>query len=149
MLDLPDTSEAILSIPEFYRANIPISAVVAGLVVPGQLGPVEYRFSAYEQVIGLLVLPADGLAATLSQLSVEIFDTHEKALFTDGRGLTRGPQQGNAAPCLSLAGTAFRPFPLDRIVRPHDRWTFAIKNHTFGLIRVSTLALITRALRRA
>ncbi len=144
---LPDTSDEIVSIPDFYRRSIPAAASLVS--IPGQVGPVEFRWSTFQHVYGVLLLPDDGLTTSLAKLSLEMFDAHERPIFSDGRGFLSGVRQPNAQPCLGMFGAALRPFALDRVTRPHDRWTLTVKNSNVGAaIVVSSLVFLVRDMPR-
>ena len=140
---IPDDSTSILSLPEFYRANVPAAAAS----VPGELGPFDFEFPGYGELVGLLVLPADGLETTLASLSVEIRDVKEHALASDHRGVVDHLRQPFAVPCLEMFGRGFRPYKLARPYAPNDKWRFTVKNSSAAIIRISTLALYTRTAR--
>lgn len=140
MLVLPEQTEVVISIPDFYRSTVP--AAVAG--IPGTLGPFKYFWPSFGVVVGLLVLPATGLVADLAGLSFEITDAHDKQIVTDGRGFAPGSVSPFAQPCLALFGPAFRQMVLDRDYRPHDQWTFSLRNTTAAPIDVASFAVWTR-----
>jgi hypothetical protein len=140
---IPDDSVTIISLPDFYRANVP--AAVA--LVPGELGPFDFEFPGFGELVGLLVLPADGLEVTLASLSVEVRDVKETALASDGRGVVDHLRQPFAVPCLEMFGRGFRPYKLARKYTPNDKWRFSVKNSSAAIIRIATLALYTRTKR--
>jgi len=144
MLAPPETSEALISIPDFYRRAIPAAASV--LLPPGAVGPVVFNWGAWAHVVGLLLIPDDGAETTLAKLAIEIFDRRDKALFTDGRGLTNNLQQPNAQPCLAMFGRAFRTFPLDRAARPPAEWRITVKNSDVASRTVAPLVFVVRDL---
>ena len=137
---VPDCSEAILSIPDFYHGSVP--AAVLG--VPGALGPFDFTWPSFAEVTGLLVMPRDGLEATLASLSLEIFDELEKPIATDGRGLVLVRSQPFAVPCLEMFGRGFRPYAFSKRIRPHDRWRLTLKNSSAAAIIVSSLSLFVK-----
>ncbi len=136
-------TQAIYVVEDLCRVSVP-----AGGVEPGELGPFDWIWPRSVEVTGILVVPSDGLPASLAKLSLEIFDETERPLATDGQGLNGGNVQAFAMPCRSLFGRNFRPFALERAVRAHDRWRFTLKNFSGAAVSVAAVGLYYRDLPR-
>lgn len=129
---------AIYKVAELSRVQI---AAAVG-TTPAELGPFTFRFPRAVEVTGLLVLPADGTAASLAQLSIGILDEHDEQIVTDYRGVVAAQEQPFVVPCLSLMGKDFRTFALQRLVCSGDRWLFTLKNFSAAAIDVGVVALL-------
>jgi hypothetical protein len=119
------------------RVSVPAAAVG----VPGQVGPVVFRFPAVREVTDLLVLAEDGTPESLAALSLEILDQHNDQAFSDQLGDTRAPRLPFAFPCESMVGRKLRPFPLLRFVKNGSVWRLTLKNSSGAPVRVASVSI--------
>lgn len=136
-----DQSEYIFTLPDFYRATVP----GATGDTPGELGPFEVAWPATQEIYGWIVLPVDGDPASIGPLLLEVIDESSQPIASDGSGLVQDQTQSAAVPCLEMFGLALRYYPLDRVARAHDRWTFSLKNRSNVDVDVACVALLCRA----
>lgn len=137
-----DVLPVVWVVPGLARVVVPAQVGI----VAGQFGPVNFRFAAPREVTGILLLPASGLAADLAQLSVQITDEQEDQLISDQVGDARPPRLPFAVPLLSLAGSAFHPYPWAKLVAIGDRWRITVRNSSAAPITIASFSFHHKAI---
>lgn len=129
--------------------GVAVPALAAG--VPGAAATVNVKWARPEFVEGVLVVPNGdvlGVREEMAKLSLELVDSMQREVITDGRAQTVGLVLPFGFPALSMGGMGIRPFALQRPVSPGDVWKLTISNrHTAPLTLAGVLFFLRRPMR--
>lgn len=130
-----------------------LAVPAANATGPGVAADVTLVLPRARHVGGVLVIPRSNAGGALTMeaiaasLSIGITDENQEQLISDGQGSQLPSSTGalvlTAAPCLMLTGRAWRPFPLQRLLRGLEKWVFSVQNRDTNITTLAGIFLYT------